>query len=424
MKNVILSSTKRSLQHREPEALIKLVGSLLLVLLFSFLYGFDFLNPILPKPAVSIIQDKNGNYQLLADKKPFVIKAVCYNPIPIGKDYSYDFWQQDFEVFKMDAELMRQMGVNAIRIYHPGVDLKRTKEVINFFYEKYGIRTIMGNWLGFWDGPFPDYANPEFRNRVKRECLAVVKKFKDEPAILMWVLGNENNFSFGKERLRVWTSPQLDSIADPAAKREAMAEIYYKFIDDLAAEIKKIDKLHPIALGNGGLDHIEVAKKFSNNLDLLTCSVYSGKSFSSSFRRIKDNFGKPFFFSEFGCDSFDALKNQPDEEMQAEFIKWQWKEIGRNLASGNQEGNCLGGAVFEWTDEWWKHDEYDQSSYSTHDEGAGWSNGAYYFDIAAPKNLNMNEEWWGVVKQADTSGKLLRIPKKAYYTLQELWREE
>jgi hypothetical protein len=406
---------------KKPEAtkLIKII--LLLVFLSFFTFGCAHLGKE-PKE-ITINKDSNNRYQLYVNNKPFIIRGVCYSPIPIGQSYDYDFWQQDWAVFEADAKLMKEMGVNVIRVYQPGQDLKRAREVIRFFYERFGIRTITGHWLGFWDGPYPDYTNADFREEVKRQCLALIEEFKNEPGILLWILGNENNFSFGKERLRVWTSKQLEEISDPMKKRQAMAEIYYKFVNELAQEIKKIDKMHPVALGNGGLDNIEIAKIFSNNIDLLACSVYNGKSFGSAFSRIKNNWGKPFFFSEFGCDSFNALTKQPDENIQAEFIGSQWKEIKRNLAGGSGEGNALGGVIFEWSDEWWKHNEFDPSGYAVHDEAAGWSNGAYYFDIAAPGNLNMNEEWWGIVKQSLADGVPVRTPKKAYYLLQELWQQ-
>ena len=423
MKSIASREKQRNKLKREPEVLKKLVGKMLLVLFLSAAAGLEPLEPSVGKPSISINQDKDGNYQLFVGAEPFLIKGVCYTPIPIGKSYAYDFWQQDFEIFKADGQLMKEMGANVIRVYQSGPDIKRTKEVINFFYQKFGIRTVMGNWLGFWDGSFPDYANREFRDKVKRQCLAMVNEFKDEPAILLWVLGNENNFSFGRQKLRRWTSPELEKIADPMAKQLAQARIYYKFVNEVAAEIKKIDRVHPVALGNGGLDFIEIAREHSSHLDLLACSLYSGKSFSSVFRQAKNNWQKPLFFSEVGCDSFNALTGEPDEETQAEFLKAQWNEIKKNFAQGRGEGNCLGAAIFEWVDEWWKADEFDQASWSVHDQRATWSHGAYYFDIAAPQNLNMNEEWWGIVKQAVVGGQLLRTPKKAYYILQELWKE-
>ena len=112
--------------------------------------------------------------------------------------------------------------------------------------------------------------------------------------------------------------------------------------------------------------------------------------------------------------------------MQAYFLELQWREIYKNLY-GNKggAGNCLGGTIFEWTDEWWKHYEYAVASWLVHDTGAGWSNGSYYFDIQAEDNMNMNEEWFGIVA---VSGELQdginkRIPRKSYYILREFWKD-
>ena len=52
--------------------------------------------------------------------------------------------------------------------------------------------------------------------------------------------------------------------------------------------------------------------------------------------------------------------------------------------------------MFEWTDEWWKHDEASPESWKIQDTESNWSNGSYYFDIKAERNMNMNEEWFGI----------------------------
>src|SRR3990167_5309064 len=111
--------------------------------------------------------------------------------------------------------------------------------------------------------------------------------------------------------------------------------------------------------------------------------------------------------------------------MQAFFLESQWRQIYENLA-GNKEGmgNCLGGTMFEWTDEWWKHSEHDPESWSAHDTGANWSQGSYYFDIKAKENKNMNEEWFGIVTLSEEieGGINRRIPRKAYYVVREFWK--
>ena len=67
----------------------------------------------------------------------------------------------------------------------------------------------------------------------------------------------------------------------------------------------------------------------------------------------------------------------------------------------------------------------DPQGWPVHDTESNWSNGSYYFDIQAPKNMNMNEEWFGIVAlSADQKefGLDKRLPRKAYYVLRELWR--
>jgi len=105
----------------------------------------------------------------------------------------------------------------------------------------------------------------------------------------------------------------------------------------------------------------------------------------------------------------------------------QWRQVFANTANVKDgEGNCIGGVVFEWTDEWWKHNPTDPASWSVHDTESNWSNGSYYFDIKAPNNMNMNEEWFGIVALSDSEkefGLDKRVPRKAYYVLRELWKQ-
>jgi len=136
-------------------------------------------------------------------------------------------------------------------------------------------------------------------------------------------------------------------------------------------------------------------------------------------------FDKPILISELGADAYDAYLKKEDQNMQAFFLESQWRQVYENLA-GNEKGsgNCLGGAIFEWSDEWWKHDEYNPDSWSVHDTESNWSNSSYYFDIKAEGNKNMNEEWFGIVALSTEMGNGLnkRIPRKAYYVIREFWK--
>ena len=364
------------------------------------------------------------HYQLIADGRPYVVKGVCYNPVPIGQTHDYDFWNDPKEPWLLDGALMQKMGVNTVRFYQPGDDLEATKRVVRALYEKFGIRTMMGHWLGFWNYPAPFYDDPAFRQKVKDDVLAMVKALKDEEGILFWCLGNENNLSFGGN-INPWSSERIDRMEDPRRCLLARAEVYYAFVNDIAKAIHKVDPDHPVAMGNGETVCLDVAREHAPDVDILGVIMYRGKTFGNIFASLRSTYDKPLVFVEFGADAYNAVTQEEDEDMQAFFLKSQWSEILANVAGKTEgEGNCLGGAAFEWTDEWWKHDE--GAAALRHDTASNWSNSAYYMDIKAERNMNMNEEWFGIVRLSEEkeSGVDKRTPRKAYYEIRELWKGE
>lgn len=386
---------------------------------------FFILHKARPVPAVYIQTLKSGQYQLMAGGKPYIVRGVCYNPIPVGQNHEYDWWSDPYKPWLIDGKLMQDMHVNTIRVYQPGQNAESVKAVIRDMYEKHGIRTIMGHWLGFWEYPCPLYGDRDFQNRIRREVLDMVKTYKDEPGMLGWVLGNENNYSC-LGHVNPWSNDEIDLEPDPQKRIRMKTRIYYSFINYLAREIHEIDGNHPVGLGNGELMGLDMAGEFAPEVDFVACIIYRGKTFGNLFNSLKATFDKPLLLSEIGADSYDAFRSKEDQNMQAFFLESQWRQIMDNVAGAPKgAGNCLGGVVFEWTDEWWKHNMVDPQGWLVHDTGSNWSNGSYYFDIQAPNNMNMNEEWFGIVAlSADQkeSGIDKRLPRKAYYVLRESWR--
>lgn len=372
------------------------------------------------KGPVKVIETDKG-WTLTVGGKPFFIKGVCYRYAPVGEGGKYDFFSSPERPWLVDGALMKKMGVNAVRIYEPSKNVTGTKMLIRDLFRKFGIKTALGSFLGFWDWPPANYADPAFREMLKEQYLDMVRTYKDEDGILFWIIGNENNYSFDWG-VRDWTTPEIDLYRSPTERREGKARIYYKFINDIAKAVKKIDPKHPIVMGNGELLSIHIAKELCPDVDILGGIVYQGKTFGTYFERLKRLYGKPNVFIEFGADRYDAFKKEETEDWQAFFIKLQWLEIYKNRARGEGEGNSLGGFVFEWLDEWWKHSPEYKPGWKIHDTAGSWSNTAYYFDTKARNN--MNEEWWGIVglgTEHKRNGVEKRILKKAYYVLRTLW---
>ncbi len=413
--------------HKNPVFTILSVISLILFLA-SLLAAFPYVNSALfeekhLKGPVKV-EKARGGWHLTVGGKPFFVKGVCYQYVPIGEGGLYDLFSDPREPWMTDGKLMADMGVNAVRFYKAGKSISQTKKVIRDLFENFGIKTALGHYLGFWDWPPANYSDPAFRNKIKDEVVEMVKAYKDEDGILFWILGNENNYSF-ETGLRDWSSPEIDAIASASEAKKVKAGIYYSFINDIAKAIKEVDPNHPVVMGNGELASIQIAKERCPDIDILGGLVYQGKTFGSYFDRLKKNFGKPNVFIEFGADGYDSLWQQEAQDWQAFFLKLQWLEIAKNRTGRNDGGNSLGGFAFEWCDEWWKHNPDYAPGWGIHNGEAGWSNTAYYYDAKAGDN--MSEEWWGVVgldpkHTKDNMEK--RVPKKAYYVLRELWTDK
>lgn len=389
--------------------------------------GFYSVNSGYAEPkCVEIKKNEQGGYTLYVEQKPFFSKGVIYNPTPIGKGPGYNFFTRRPKAWnQVDGKLMADLGINAVRVYSTGDDIEAMKEFIDDLYQKYGIYTAVSDWLGLWEQPRANYADPAFRKATKERILRIVKELKDQKGVLMWILGNENNYTFSG-KIGFWTSPEIEKIDKIYEKQQKKAEIYYSFIDELAAEIKKIDPNHPVALGNGESSFLDIAAENCPNIDLLAIIIYRGRTFGNIFENIRNIFDKPIILSEFGCDSYDAYRKKENQNIQSEFILDQWKKIYNNsTVSGNQTGNVLGGFLFEWTDEWWKFNEGYPEGWSEHNPEAGWSNGSYYYDIRAKHNLNMNEEWFGIIslQRRQENGLNKRVTKKAYFTLKEYFQK-
>jgi hypothetical protein len=377
-----------------------------------------------PARKVSIRKLEGSRYQLIVSGKPYIIKGVCYSPIPAGQSHEYDWWSDKSKPWITDGKLMQEMGINTIRLYQTHDDLNEVRAVIRDLYDNYGIRSVVGDWLGFWEYPCPFYGDKKFQERIKNNVLEMVRALKDEPGVLFWVLGNENNYSC-LGHVNPWSSDEIDREPDAQKQKTMRAKIYYSFVNNLAREIKKIDPEHPVALGNGELVGLEFAKESCPDIDIVACIIYRGKTFGNLFKSLKMTFDRPVFFAEFGADAYDVFANKEDQNMQAFFLESQWRQIYENLYNNKVgEGNCIGGTVFEWTDEWWKHNPSDPEAWKIHDTEGGWTNGSYYNDIRVTGGKNMNEEWFGIVaisEQAE-NGINKRTPRKAYYVIREFWK--
>ncbi len=366
---------------------------------------------------VSVSQDDRGS-KLIVNGREFMINGMNWDYYPVGTNFSYSLWKQSDEIIRaaLDEEmsLLKNMGVNAIRQY-TGVPARW----ITYIYEKYGIYTLLNHSFGRYgltlDGawaPNTEYADPRVRDLLLREVLAMTQEYQNTPGLLMYLLGNENNYGL------FWEGAETEDIPVEDRKSTVRAEAMYKLFNEAAVQMKAIDRSHPVAICNGDLLFLDLIEKYCPDVDILGVNMYRGASFGDAFERVKKEYGKPLMFTEFGADAFNALSNSEDQQSQAYYMVSNWKEIYENAAGLGKAGNSIGGFTFQFSDGWWKFGQ--TSNLDVHDNNASWSNGGYLNDFEPGEN-NMNEEWFGICAKGPTDERgLYRLyPRAAYYALKE-----
>ncbi len=365
------------------------------------------------------VQKYEGGFRLEANGKPFFINGMNWDYFPIGTNYNYSLWKQPDDVIKaaLDNEmsLLRNMGVNTIRQY-AGVPAKW----ITYIYQNYGIYTMLNHSFGRYgltiNGswvPNTDYANPAVREILLSETREMVAEYKNTPGLLLFLLGNENNYGL------FWRGAETEEIPVKDRKSTQSAYPMYRLFNEAAKEIKGLDAGHPVAICNGDLLFLDIIKEECKDIDILGINVYRGPSFRDLFERVSKEYGKPVLLSEFGADAYNTRANQEDQEFQARILMSNWKEIYANAAGQGKASNSLGGFTFQFTDGWWKTGQ--TTGLDEHDVAASWSNGGYQNDFVQGEN-NMNEEWFGICGKGPTNerGVYELYPRAAYYALKEV----
>ncbi|MCX5708757.1 MAG: tetratricopeptide repeat protein [Candidatus Omnitrophica bacterium] len=380
------------------------------------------------KGRVYVLQYETGDWELMVDGKPFALKAVTYSPTKVGEspddgtqsnwmeqdinkngkaDGPYDSFvdrnrnnvQDQDEPAVGDFALMKDMGVNAIRLYHhPN---KVNKEVLRDLYKNYGIMVIMGDFLGKYAlgsgaqwNPGTDYNNEEHKKNMMDSVTKMVEEFKDEPYVLFWLLGNENVYGY-------------------ACNADTQPEAFFKLANEAAVKIKSIDPDHPVAICSGDILYLDKFGKNAPDIDIFGANAYRGNyGFGFFWREVKEEADKPAFITEYGCPAyFEGKSVEEGEEAQADYHRGSWDDIENNMAFGEGAGNAIGSVAFEWLDEWWK--AYEPA---IHDKKGSW--------VGPFPDGTMHEEWLGLIGQGDGSlSPFLRQLRKAYSYYKKTWKK-
>lgn len=388
----------------------------MLLTLFVFLIGFT--NSANAQADRVVVAESEDGWKLLVGGEPLMINGMNWDYFPIGTNYNYSLWEQSPELIKdaLDYEmgLLQNMNVNAIRVY-TGIP----KEWIEYIYDNYGIYTMLNHSFGRYglslDGvwvPNTEYSDSRVINLLMREVTELARDYKDTRGLLLYLLGNENNYGL------FWGGAETEDIPVVDRQSTIRARHMYRLFNEAAVAMKEIDPNHPIAMANGDLLFMDLIVEEAPDLDIFGTNTYRGISFTDLYDRVRDEYGKPVLLTEFGSDAFNARTNQEDQRAQAYYKHGNWREIYENAAGMGKANNSIGGFTFQFSDGWWK---YGQTvDLDVHNTNASWANGGYEFDFVEGEN-NMNEEWFGITAKGPTNaaGLYSLYPRAAYYVLQK-----
>ena len=369
---------------------------------------------------VEVKQSEDG-WRLLVDGDPLMINGMNWDYVPIGTTYNYSIWKQSPSFIKsaLDKEmaLLKNMGVNSIRVY-----TGMPRQWIEYIYDTYGIYTILNHSFGrygltingVWK-PNTDYADPNVSELLLKEIRDLATEYKGTRGLLVYLLGNENNYGL------FWDGAETEDIPMADRRSTIRARHMYALFNQAALALKSIDPNRPVAIANGDLLFLDIMAELAPDFDIFGSNVYRGVSFTDLFSRLKKEYPKPVLLTEFGADAFNALTNQEDQLCQAIHVHGNWKEIYRNAAGLGHYGNAIGGYTFQFSDGWWKYGQ--TTDLDVHNTNASWSNGGYSCDYVNGQN-NMNEEWFGIAAKGKTNAAGLNelYPRAAYYVLKEIHR--
>lgn len=394
---------------------------------------------------VKLTQYDNNHFRLTVDEKPYIIRAVSYSPSKVGlspdfgtlnnlRDWTFDDYNENGKIDgpydawidvnrneKRDSDekpvgdfaLMKEMGVNTLRIYHYA-DLN--KKLLKEGYERYGFMYMMGNLIGMYgvdsgagwfDGT--DYTDPEQKKNMLDSIRDMVEQYKDEPYVLMWVLGNENNYGSVGVQGEIVGSSNL---------APTQPEAYYSFVNECAKLIKSLDpKKRPVTICNGDLYMLDYCSKNAPEIDIYGANAYRGEAgFGLIWKDVFRQYERPVLITEYGCPAYaKGWSTARIEEAQAAYHKGNWNDIEDNLGGiEGGAGNALGGVIFEWTDEWWKGGASTDPYY--HDVDSQWS--GPFLDGKA------YEEWFGLCGIGNgNASPYKRQLRKAYFMYRDLWKK-
>ena len=257
---------------------------------------------------VKVTRAADGTYGLERDGKPYYINGTG------GKQYLD-------QLARFGGNSVRTWGIETLEELVDGKPLiKRAAEL--------GLTVTAGIWIEHERRGF-NYSDEASLQKQRDAVRAAVRKYKDEPALLLWGLGNE-----------------MEGVMDKGDD-----ERIWKELNVLAGIVKEEDPNHPVMTVIAGAQpaKVKAALAYYPNLDILGVNAYAGASGVGGSVKAA-GWQKPFVLTEFGPvghwevrkTSWGAPIEPTSWDKAANYFATQ------NLVRDQGKGLCLGSYAFLW----------------------------------------------------------------------------
>lgn len=255
---------------------------------------------------VRLERDDQGHYTLLRDGQPILVKGANWpNPVTV--------------------ETLVAVGGNSIRTYADEIEWMLP------LAKKHGLTILAGLKIGRERQGF-SYDDQSALDEQFERLRATVRKYKNEPEILMWAIGNEPEL-LAKNTIPLW-----------------------KEVNRIARMIREEDPHHPIITVVAGFDATKIRQllEYCPDLDALGVNKYGPVGDWPEDLR-KFGWTKPYLYTEFGPAGYwsgggghgDTKWGAPIEQTSTEKAAF-YTENWRNAVQA-RPGQSLGGYAFIWT---------------------------------------------------------------------------
>ncbi len=318
---------------------------------------------------------KINDYRVTMNGRPFFANGVSYSPVPWGScsafnpfgDFTIKTWSS---VWQRDLKLMRANGVNLLKTYNTLDSLQLVEAGLPSTWDhdhkpfldscwnngKNPVYVLMGyappkNQASiFTSATWSDQNNVKARATIQKGLEDLARDWGSHPAVMGFVMANEINSNIA-----------IDS------------SVFFTYWNDVAITMKKKSPGKLVTLAN--VDDSMITVNDGNQYMTAPNFFWSYNSYRgnwtnsngfdvlfSTYKTATQGNKRPLMLTEWGApasthNASGDMKDLDSTQM-ANLATYVTGHFSYMLANRSDQGSgvCIGGAYFEWTDEWWKAD--------------------------------------------------------------------